>query len=820
MSESTGSRKRGRTGGCWVALFALLVVVLIAGGAFWYFFLRAPNAAVGPIVHLSFPQTGLQSELNRPIQVTALAQDPAGVTRIELYADGALVAVQETTLAQGSNPLIFMQTWTPLTKGKHILLARGYNRSTQFSDSNAVNVNVVDLIAPTQRVDLDTIPRGPNVPLPSLIQVSQMSSVPSGRLQDANPPLRGIDPTVPLPGGTTIDVPRSPALPPSPETSPSGGTPPGGSSSPPTPLLGTPAAPEGFNLEGSCTSVLLTWVDGADEESYVVYRLRLGPGPAETTNHRIATLPQNSTSYRDTITTPGTYRYQVASVRSGLEGLSPMIAIDTPCGPTSSPPPAGTVNLLLKFIWLQTGTTRYDSAYCYVSINGNPIERVPEYPSQLVPNSREPLRYNLTQLRNNGMVPIPNQPETRPVTLRMECMGRSGLTTSSLGVVEYRFDSGLWNGTYVDVGSVDRFIVNIQIVRDTPEARTPIYYAGEIAPGTFRAIVPTIPQPTNLQYDPNGREACDQLESGGLFGFGERLACAITGRPTITWEWRGTPSMIDGFLVEIDSIAETPRTGPMSRAALVSQEEMTRTSQRFCGSNLNYRVATYLTSGDQPSDEQGVLSLPPCPPAMTGPAIVEVTFDDLSVGGSAAHSGHLEDDDTCIFCTDNRMELFGNMMVSSGTRDDEVDIRGWYGLDDIIGRHGGIGDSILWALSQPLDLILRLFGNAGGVTYVYDPGATFHWSDLPLDTIDRRPTRNQNTMHVLARDGASLTVAINFWDAPTGFSIRSDPYCRARIELPVRTAREWATVNETRTVNQDFGEASCRVTLHITGRAP
>ncbi|MCX7840546.1 MAG: Ig-like domain-containing protein, partial [Anaerolineae bacterium] len=205
MAQPQSSSGGWRTCGCVAIAVVMIALLIAAGGAIWYFFLRTPEIAQGPVVRISSPTTGSTAELNAPLQVNATAEDTAGVMRIELYADGALVAVQETTLAQGSNPLVFMQNWTPLTKDTHILLARAYNRTGKFADSNVVRLDVVEPLTQTRRVNLDEIPRGPNVPLPSLNQVSQLSGVPVERLREANPGLRNTDPNVPLPGGTNLD---------------------------------------------------------------------------------------------------------------------------------------------------------------------------------------------------------------------------------------------------------------------------------------------------------------------------------------------------------------------------------------------------------------------------------------------------------------------------------------------------------------------------------------------------------------------------------------------------------------------------------------
>jgi hypothetical protein len=60
-------------------------------------------------VQILTPANGTSAPINRPFQVNAIAQGISMIARIELYADGALVATDETTLPEGTNPLIFLK---------------------------------------------------------------------------------------------------------------------------------------------------------------------------------------------------------------------------------------------------------------------------------------------------------------------------------------------------------------------------------------------------------------------------------------------------------------------------------------------------------------------------------------------------------------------------------------------------------------------------------------------------------------------------------------------------------------------------------------
>ncbi len=789
-----------RTCGCVAAALVFVALLIVAGGALWYFFLREPEAAQGPVVRIASPTTGSTSELNQPIQVNATAEDSAGVMRIELYADGALVAVQETTLAQGSNPLVLMQDWTPLTTNRHILLARAYNRAGKFSDSNVVLLDVVELLSQTRRVSIDEIPRGPNVPLPSLNQISQMSGVPVDRLRQANPGLTNTDPNVPLPGGTDLEVPRTPAPPPS----PGGGAP----SNPPRPLPGTPAAPTNLTGTGDCATVLLTWADSPEEERYVLYRI--APGGVRTSQ----TLPQNTTSFRDTLSTPGTYTYQVAAVRGALEGFGNLFTHNPTCA--SPAPPPETMDLLVTFLSIETQTPN-NAAWCYVSVNGSPHERVPYEGLVLAPDSREPRRFSFWQVAHRGLLLLPRHPVNTPVTLSgIECIGqrRTGGATMavSLGTVNASHPRADWNGAERVANSTnpptgESFRLRYRIGPDTPQARRqmPDDLRNDVRlVETWIPFTPIIPEPINLRYNPNGREACDQIPADNFVSALARVMCQNRGLPTITWEWRGNPSTIAGFSVSIDYFTGLLRTDPTGRAVFVPSNELARVSRERCGQQVNFSVAPFLASGALPASAQGSIQLPPCPTPPPPPAMVEVIFETLEVGGSRMHRGMIEDDDWCLLCVDREMELNGSLALHvASPSPSPADIRYLRGS----GARSGV-----FAVCQDEAQCISQQG-------------VYSWSGFYLaNTFTGQGVRDNNILRARVPDGATLTVAVSISDLTTGLPYEQqlvpDPYCIDHIEFPARSAREWATINETRTISQDYGEASCRITFRVRGSAP
>lgn len=794
MTNSTTTSHTLRLGliGCLGALLVLLV-----GSALTYLFLRQPDVALGPIVSFSYPPTNSASELNRPIQVVAFAYDTDGVMRIELYANGALAAVQSSTFPQGSNPLLFSQNWTPLTTGPFILFLRAYNRNGTFADSPVVRLEVVDLLTPTYRVALDAIPRGPNVPLPSLNQVSELSGVSIERLREANPQFNSVDPNTPLPSGTILDVPRSPASPPeSGALSWLGRGSPGDRTSrippadpPPPPLLDAPRPPTGLTGTGDCNSVQLSWVSSLDEEYYVVYRL----DPGTTRLNPIATLPASTVTYRDELPGLGTFHYFVAAVRRTLEGVSAIFSYTTPavCVP---PPPPGTRNLLLNFFSIEPGNP-YESVYCYLSINGNPPERVPAMPDEMAPSPDDPQLFQFSQLPDHGLVSLPSYPESALVTVSANCQGRrvDGMS-DDLGAVSASHPQADWTGAE-RVATARSFRLRYRIGSDTPEARQaapfrrlewpglePFPLPREKRPQAVQ-FIPTIPEPTNLRYDPNGREACDQISH-----VGERLACIATGKPTITWEWHGDESSLGAFWVDIDLVPTAMRVEPAHRAVLVPSNDLWHLNRTVCGRRQSFHVKASPVDPVNTDARvgEGFIEMPPCPSA----ALVRVVFSSLDVAGSAAEDHHIKDNDTCFgSCPDRTIEIYGSWQITTGDSETASDGHAWPCCTNVRDNMSTGYPFWRYAWGQNVEISESLHSTGG-------------------------------SLQVMVPNGSSLWVRINLLDAYYGFNFNTDPYCVANIEIPARTALEWQSYSERYSHSDDFGEAFCRITFSVNGVPP
>ncbi len=139
----------------WLAVLGLILavfIVILGLGALWYFNQSAAVSQASTVTFLT-PANGAQAELNVPLIVQATAADPRGVTRLELWADGALVSQQTSPSPQGASPLLLNFTYTPTTPGSHALELRAFNTTNQQSAVGFITINTVaGSVTPTAEI--------------------------------------------------------------------------------------------------------------------------------------------------------------------------------------------------------------------------------------------------------------------------------------------------------------------------------------------------------------------------------------------------------------------------------------------------------------------------------------------------------------------------------------------------------------------------------------------------------------------------------------------------------------------------------------------
>lgn len=116
-----------------------------------------------PNVIIVSPPSGSAFNEGDEIQVQSMASDAAGVTRVEMLVDNAVVKIDPSPTAQGQTTFNLVQTWKA-TQGAHTIIVRAYNTTGGVSDPVAIAVNVAQAAAPVTPTSVAVPPRASATP--------------------------------------------------------------------------------------------------------------------------------------------------------------------------------------------------------------------------------------------------------------------------------------------------------------------------------------------------------------------------------------------------------------------------------------------------------------------------------------------------------------------------------------------------------------------------------------------------------------------------------------------------------------------------------
>jgi hypothetical protein len=94
-----------------------------------------------PQITIQAPLAGAQFREGDNVPVQSTATDKAGIVRVELSVDGAVVRSDAPPIAQGQTSFSVIQTWKA-TAGNHTLSVRAFNASSAASDPALITITV------------------------------------------------------------------------------------------------------------------------------------------------------------------------------------------------------------------------------------------------------------------------------------------------------------------------------------------------------------------------------------------------------------------------------------------------------------------------------------------------------------------------------------------------------------------------------------------------------------------------------------------------------------------------------------------------------
>jgi hypothetical protein len=529
MTQGSASPKTGRKSilPCILIPAIGLIGLIIIGGVG----LLLISQTIKPVnqsflTRISAPSTGFTALSGQPIDIQASSLYHRGVTRLDVFADGGLIASQASTLTGGSNPLVLLDRWVPQSPGRHVLMARARSKDGKQSDSAVVFIDVSQEVYRTA-IEISDIHTESGNP-PTLNEIAASTGISLGELLDANPDLEGTDPDEPLDPDTELFLPP-------------GETEGGGGEAPPS---GAPASPENLAITMTCTQATLSWNDvSTDEDHYVIYRL--DPG-SSSMNQTGPLLPPDTEDFIDNLPGLGTFNYQVGVRAGGEESFSMVVAASTP--PGCAPPPPGSTDLMLTVRVVETDNV-FNTVFCYVTLTsaGAPWDRIPDGDFTGLPPSA-PHQYRLDSLPNRGRYLLSFHNPANPVEFDTVCLGRNPPFADYIGAVHLSHPPADWDGSARHIASLDGTAGNYTLYYCLGPVATPCDVPGlpPLPPSPW-VTDPYLPPPTNLRLE-QSTETCLDLPTEP-----ERIFCIIIGGmtggyPTLLWDWNGDPYYQDSDL--------------------------------------------------------------------------------------------------------------------------------------------------------------------------------------------------------------------------------------------------------------------------------
>ena len=209
-----------------VAVVVVAVLVCLLLGLFFgpRYLQRGQDFLSRPLILIHSPAAGDRVTLGEAVIAQATARSSSGISRIELWAEGKMVAAEDAPAGEPFSPMTLAASWAPTTLGPHLLTARAFTPH-HLGGFASVSVEVVEEAA---ALGSHTVSEGE-----SLEDIAVDYGIEPDELADLNPDLPADGP----PAGSELIVPLSGIA--------SDEPPPSGASDEPAPEAPDEPAPEG-----------------------------------------------------------------------------------------------------------------------------------------------------------------------------------------------------------------------------------------------------------------------------------------------------------------------------------------------------------------------------------------------------------------------------------------------------------------------------------------------------------------------------------------------------------------------------------------------
>lgn len=747
---------------------------------------------------------------DQPVVVFGQASDPDGITEVQLWVNGQMVASQANSDQASNAPFDVIQSWIPTGAGNYLVTLRAIDRQGSAGQSEPTRIEVGQRAYTYEAQEGDTVE----------FIAEQLGTTPED-LQERNP---GIG-AAPIPG-TPMDVPGFPPSdaggdddpprvdPPPPSPPPSGDETPADPASPPwwslLPLpdnfvclfnpdfcSGSTASTEPVPAPSAVSAVLddscrvtISWQDNAENEmGFRLYRIHLGTRVRWEPIALLSASPGRGTrlSFLDERLPNGRFLYTLTAYNSSGEYYGPPSELIT----------ASCRLELVESISLSVEATEmnvrdpYERLYCYFSLANSPFERVPFGTSFLELDSGI---WNIAAHFGGENKRIINVHHTTPFDLIVECMGWQGETLVNLGRFSRSHPPEEWDGRLLTAGPADgSFRVSYRINSTDPEDYETALWPEEDA---------SIPRPFDLRPTESAYHCagvppiCRLVEEPGI-----RWTAILNDPPTVTREPlyfnvyarradEGTPyhyfSSDEGHrrsrFWDVDGYSEGTYVAPQALIA-----------RRNCDVSIFYSVRTvvevYPSEVDPSFDEE---TFSPASEELEIPSLcpqLEITL--LSLHVLSARDGD-PDEEFCLVDCGRQVEAYGWIQIG------ERRIR-WNDHCD-----GSFGGGCLTSGPSHTDL---------------PEGSTIIWENEYLNTGSGGGT-GQNVFRIPIPDDGDLTGTFRFDDHdPTS---PDDFWCGWNLSrssiislLPARSQEEWLAVDRGVQIRSPNG--NCQLDLYVRG---